>query len=827
MVSKTPDEVRFDERMMQDTTVAHARNTAANSNVDRLCKHQIKPIVLKSILKSFFSVFLAVCMVIVPMNLIITAAADPAPTTFSVSTSEEFVNAVKAINSGGDDESYVIKMQNDINVTGRSVEGTSAALCFIKGTTTIYGNDYTLTASASADSVILVSKNAVVNLGSENELVNNNLTLGTEDTITNHADLLGITDSGIVNIYEGVVFQNNSTLGRPGGAISVGEIEEKNATLNMYGGTIKNCQNMYTFYGGAVFVGPGSVFNMCGGTIENNKAAQYGGGVFNMGTFNMSGGFIQSNSVDNTYYLTDKSYMPYGGGVCNVNVFTMNGGVIQNNTAAVAGDDIFSAGDTQIKVDANKANDFGKLNGTNRQINGWFEDGNGSGSNRWIDGHCVEVTPANASEAGAQGGVALKAAHDLSITVTFDLNTGTWNDASSTFTENADGTYSETLESAGLAVKPADPTKDHYKFLSWVDENGNEFDFANNNVSDDITFYAKWGYDSYIKSVTLDKTYLTANGYTGAGTTLNPDNKPTEDITLTIEAYGSFNREAGKTAIPAFEYTTYTFTTGNDKDEIQIDLPDFNGQGIGDYWYKVTETEGRTAGVTYDNNEYYMHIVVTHEDAFNLDDYGISQITFHKNAPDENGKYNNDATDKSTGFTNTYGAGRLTVKKDVKGNFVDRTKTYDVTVTFNAPSGKTVMNDIYYGDNSVAIRADEWTDGAASVTLHLGAGDSITFTNIPDGVTYTVAEADYTTEGYKNPVYSFDNADEDGDTATENNAQGKITDDADIVKITNEKNAAIDIGVILDNKPYAIIILLVISTAAVMFVKRRKTFDAE
>lgn len=783
----------------------------------------MKSIASKIKTKKVVSIFLALCMIIAPMSLIVTAATDSE--TFSVSTSEDFINAVKTINSGTDDKKYVIEMENDITISDRTLKNNNVALQFNKGITTIYGNGHTLSGSIVDDTLIyLKGDNVIVNLGSSDNPEKSKI-----DIKGPASDIVGI-NSGTVNMYNGVVLRDNQGLGRLGGAVSVGETIEGEAAsiakFNMYGGTITNCQNTYTNYGGAVLVALDGTFNMSSGTIENNTAGVYGGGVFIMGIFNMSGGVIQKNSVNNEYYQGNEAYYPIGGGVCNAGSFTMEGGVIQNNTAAIAADDIYSAGVTKINVAANADNGFGKLIATNKQINGWFDDGD----TRWdANDYCVEVS---AETASASDAVSLKAAHSAGVQVTFDVNAGVWNDTTGKFTDNKNNTYSENLAAGDIADMPVEPTRTDYNFLGWFTKEGTEYDF-NTAVNEDITLYAKWEYNNYKKSVTLDKIYLISDGYTDAGDVISSNGKITEEITLTIEEYKSFNREIGKTDIPGFAENVYKFTTGIGADEIQITLPDFKDFGVGDYWYKVTELEGNIAGISYDTNEYYMHIVVTHDDDSNPDDAGVSAITFHKNAPDEDGTYNNDASNKATGFTNTYGAGSLTITKDIKGNFSDRTKTFDVNVTFNAPDGKTVTGNIYYGDGTVAISASDWNESAASVTITLGLGDSITFTNIPDGVTYKIAENDYSSDGYVNPVYTFDNETEAGDTANSgaewaaNNAQGTITDDSDVVTITNEKNTTIDVGVILDNTPYVLIILFVISTAAVMFVKHHKASDAE
>ena len=71
-------------------------------------------------------------------------------------------------------------------------------------------------------------------------------------------------------------------------------------------------------YGGMIYVGKNTTFNLTGGTISGGTA-DYGGGVYVDGTFNMSGGTIKNNSALNGW----------GADVyCDSGIFTMTGGVI-------------------------------------------------------------------------------------------------------------------------------------------------------------------------------------------------------------------------------------------------------------------------------------------------------------------------------------------------------------------------------------------------------------------------------------------------------------------------------------------------------------------
>ncbi len=81
-------------------------------------------------------------------------------------------------------------------------------------------------------------------------------------------------------------------------------------------------------------------------------------------------------------------------------------------------------------------------------------------------------------------------------------------------------------------------------------------------------------------------------------------------------------------------------------------------------------------------------------------------------------------------------AGNLTVSKTLAGNAADSTMAFDFTVTL---TGDSSVNGTY-GDMS-------FTDGVA--TFSLKGGESMTATDLPAGLAYKVAEADYSADGYE------------------------------------------------------------------------------
>lgn len=118
-------------------------------------------------------------------------------------------------------------------------------------------------------------------------------------------------------------------------------LDEENGTLTINGGYITG--GNFNDYGGGIFVGANSTFNLDGGTIIGNRCTRnHGGGILvdrigGYGTFNMNGGVIRNN------------YSSGVGGAMFLNgYFTMNGGLITQNYANSSGDGIFAQNGTQL-----------------------------------------------------------------------------------------------------------------------------------------------------------------------------------------------------------------------------------------------------------------------------------------------------------------------------------------------------------------------------------------------------------------------------------------------------------------------------------------------
>lgn len=304
---------------------------------------------------------------------------------------------------------------------------------------------------------------------------------------------------------------------------------------------------------------------------------------------------------------------------------------------------------------------------------------------------------------------------------------------------------------------------------------------------------------SDMSTVTITKNYEATNTGTKS---------PAETFSFTIERTSVTDAADGVTSanmpLPTIGSVSYVAgDAGNETNKsknITVTLPAYTSVGI--YTYTIKETAGTNAGVTYYGNNIRLVVTVI-QDGTNK----TRVAAVHTEIPtDENA---NPA--KSNAFSNVYSAGTLAVKKLVTGNLGDQTKPFNVTVEFTAPSGKTVNEAITYIDDGVekTIAKSDWKNGKASAEITLKHDETVTFTNIPYDVTYTVTESDYTSDGYDTASYAF------GDEAK------KIDSASDTVTITNNKSVTVDTGITLDSLPF-ILILAVCAGAAVLFVIKRR-----
>ena len=253
---------------------------------------------------------------------------------------------------------------------------------------------------------------------------------------------------------------------------------------------------------------------------------------------------------------------------------------------------------------------------------------------------------------------------------------------------------------------------------------------------------------------------------------------------------------------------------------------------VGKYAYKITEVNPSIPGIKIDNKTIHMVVSVVNQDAQDPDgaNYGYYVAM-----------YDNDSTTKGSGvFNNTYKAQDLTVTKKVKGGLGDLNEKFDFEVTFNGTtdaSYKGLVAGALNGVESVketnsgkAVAAGDFLTYGTSYTVTMKHNGTMSFSNLPAGVTYTVKEVGSAVSGTDvvKDQYTVTVAGQNGTNAVAFDAgketvSGSIADSAVTVNFTNEHKGQPDMGVVLDNAPYiAMLAIVAIGGVALMLNKRRR-----
>nr|WP_276933561.1 FctA domain-containing protein [Globicatella sulfidifaciens] len=275
---------------------------------------------------------------------------------------------------------------------------------------------------------------------------------------------------------------------------------------------------------------------------------------------------------------------------------------------------------------------------------------------------------------------------------------------------------------------------------------------------------------------------------------------PAEEFKFTISPVGV--TDSTVTEVPAATIGTTSFDPTNSIDTlpVSITLPEYSAVGV--YTYKIEETAGNTAGVTYDNNSAYLRVYVEQEgNSFKKTSVIYTELPNNINVKEEIDKGKTD-----TPFQNKYEAGSLEVKKEVEGNFGERDREFPITITLNAPEGLTVNSTILVDGKEKGITFDK---GVAIISdLKIKHGQTIKLSNLPKGTTYEISEE--RPYDYNEPVIT-------------NNGKGSIENtENDVVTITNRKDQLIPTGVIIENLPYIVLLVLAIAGLGFFLFKKRQ-----
>jgi hypothetical protein len=274
----------------------------------------------------------------------LTFEVTDADAIISVTNTNEWINALSEIRTGGNNKKYVIRVFGDVEVPGEnnnfgSVNNLSITLEG-NGRLALSSNGSILSLSSSQNLVIDSNNLTLQGLTDNNGIllhVNGTLELK-NGTITGN-NYIGTSVVGGIYVQNGIFIMSGGTIsGNTGGNIYL-----NNSTFTMSGGTITG--NTGGGGGGGVDIGSGSTFTMTDGSINGNTGYACGGVCVrdSNGTFIMSGGTISSNNSingDNAVYTVGNFTM--SGGIIGGNsgngiainygrTFTMTGGTISGN----------------------------------------------------------------------------------------------------------------------------------------------------------------------------------------------------------------------------------------------------------------------------------------------------------------------------------------------------------------------------------------------------------------------------------------------------------------------------------------------------------------
>lgn len=235
-------------------------------------------------------------------------------------------------------------------------------------------------------------------------------------------------------------------------------------------------------------------------------------------------------------------------------------------------------------------------------------------------------------------------------------------------------------------------------------------------------------------------------------------------------------------------------SSDNAKKAITINLPTYTSVGV--YTYEITEKAGTQAGVDYAEGKIFLKVTVVEEN-------GLKRIVAVHVTDDNGAKLSGDST---AAFTNTYSAGTLKVTKTVTGNLGDKDKYFEFKVKLEGEAGKNTPT-------SFDVDSTSYTENPATIALgvetsfYLKHGETLSISNIPYGVSYSVTET--AVEGY---------------TTTKTGDSGTIDNAEKTAAFTNDKTTNVDTGISLDSVPF-ILILAVCAGAAILFVTKRRSVE--
>lgn len=246
----------------------------------------------------------------------------------------------------------------------------------------------------------------------------------------------------------------------------------------------------------------------------------------------------------------------------------------------------------------------------------------------------------------------------------------------------------------------------------------------------------------------------------------------------------------------------------------------------GQYEYTIKEVAGSTQGVSYNTTTELKVTVLVYWDEV-TDAQGVTTRTLKKQVT---------VTQPASGekvdtIVNKYDLGTLTVNKTVTGNLASVDAVFDINVTFKTEKDQKVESVISYEGGSLTgaltIGEAEWSEpdanGIRSVTktIQVKHGGTVTFTNIPEGVTYEVVEQAKHLKGANDAVDPNSPITEDYTVSYTDASDSIEADKTAAAKVVNEKSTSVSTGIVMDSVPFVVMAVIAVLGLAAFTAKKR------
>lgn len=287
--------------------------------------------------------------------------------------------------------------------------------------------------------------------------------------------------------------------------------------------------------------------------------------------------------------------------------------------------------------------------------------------------------------------------------------------------------------------------------------------------------------------------------------------------TLTFNTEFVMNKTTGSTEAPATAILPATITlnvTEDDDGVFDVPFTVATPAEYGTYIYKITEdTTNANPNVKYDQEALFVGVLYT-ADGLTVTLINDPNAAATTDLEVEDRTIDASGDGKKDQFINTYVVGAFDVKKNITGNAANLSDRFVVEVTFTAASDldnlaitwSNSADGLTQNCTFTALKANT----AQTMTVEIGNGETISFANVPVGVTVSIEETNQVGKGDLN-FY----------TATYENQEITVAKDSQTMTITNTKATEIPTGIELDSIPYIVLLGVAVLGVVGFIVKRR------